>query len=324
MSRGAAVQVSRGALERLVGLIREETGNVVPRARYGFLEEIAARRARSHGFARASDYAAALAAGRLGGEWEQLIPLVTVKESFFFRAPQQFAAMERHVLPVLVRSRQTDRTLRIWCGAAARGEEPATLALILAEHEALASWEWRIVATDLDGEALAAAERGLYGERAVGQVPDRIRDRWFTRRGSLYELHPGIRGRIEYRPLNLARPPYRDLGVGPPFDLVLLRNVLIYFARPLQRRVLGEVTRRLAPDGYLFLGASETLWQIFDRLAPVELESCFAYRHPDRVPSRPDRPRPPSARKASRPARPAPLRPERPERPAAEEPRPAR
>lgn len=331
MTRGAAVVVSDGALARLVALIREETGNVVPRARHGFLEEIAARRARGRGFTRAADYVEALASGRLEGEWEQLIPLVTVKESFFFRAPQQFAAIERHVLPELVRSRQPDKTLRIWCSAAARGEEPATLALILAEHEALASWEWRIVATDLDADALAAAERGLYGERAVAQVPERLRTRWFSRRGSLYELHPGIRKRIDYRSLNLARIPYRPLGEpGPPFDLILLRNVLIYFARPLQRRVLAEVTRRLAPDGYLFLGASETLWQIYDRLAPVELKSCFGYRHPDRVPPRPGK------RLATRPARRAPEaagRTDRPrparaatpsERPAGDEPRPAR
>lgn len=340
MTRGAAVEVTEGALARLVGLIREETGNVVPRARHGFLEEIAARRARSRGFARAADYVAALASGKLGGEWEQLIPLVTVKESFFFRAPQQFAAIERHVLPVLARSRQTDRTLRIWCAASARGEEPATLALILAEHEALASWEWRIVATDLDLDALAAAERGLYGERAVAQVPERLRRRWFMRRGSLYELHPGIRGRIDYRPLNLARPPYRVLEEGPAFDLVLLRNVLIYFARPLQRRVLAEVTRRLSPDGYLFLGASETLWQIFDRLAPVELENCFGYRHPDRVPPRPGkrkdrrparRPsKPPTGRERPRAGRaegrnlPPSPDPERPARSVAEEPRPPR
>lgn len=288
------VPVSEQALARLVALVRDEIGNVIPRARHGFLEEIAARRARSRGFTDGDAYATALAGGLLDGEWEHLVPLVTVKESYFFRAPQQFASIERYVLPQLLaaphRAERGERRLRIWCAAAARGEEPATLALILAEHEALSSWDWRIVATDLDTDALAAAERGLYGERAVSQVPARVLSRWFTRRGSLYELHPEIRGRIDYVPLNLARPPYRELdrfqppGRAPagrgPFDLVLLRNVLIYFRRSLQRRVMTEVGNRLAPDGYLFLGASETLWQIFDRLDAVEMEQCYAYRHP--------------------------------------------
>ena len=292
------VPASEQALARLVTLVRDEIGYVVPKARHGFLEEIAVRRARARGFAGADDYAAALAAG-LEGEWEQLVPLVTVKESYFFRAPQQFASIERRVLPALMRARSGEKRLRIWCAAAARGEEPATLALILAEHEALAAWDWRIVATDLDTDALAAAERGLYGDRAVAQVPARLLERWFTRRGSLYELHPAVRARIDYRPLNLARPPYRELDPsGGGFDLVLLRNVLIYFRRSLQRRVMSEVESRLARHGYLFLGASETLWQIYDRLDAVELDQCYAYRHPDR-PAEPEE-APPARRTAVR------------------------
>jgi len=280
--RTAAI-VPELALERLVQLILQETGNVVPAARHGFLEEIAARRARAHGFSDATEYVRALAVGQLEGEWEQLVTLVTVKESYFFRAPQQFRAIERHVLPRVMASKSGgDQTLRIWSSASARGEEPATLAMILAEHEALSSWSWKVIATDVDRDALAAAERGLYGERAVSQVPEKLLERWFTRRGGLYELSPAIRNRIEYRPMNLSQIPYRGLTTEP-FDLVLLRNVLIYFRRPLQRRVVTEVTRNLARHGYLFLGASETLWQIFDRLAPVDLGQCFAYRHPEEV-----------------------------------------
>ncbi len=277
MSPGPAV--TEDTLARLVALVREETGNVIPRARFSFLEEIASRRARTRGFLDGTAYVAALARGELEGEWDQLVPLVTVKESYFFRAPQQFSAIERHVLPRILAARGNRRSLRIWSAAAARGEEPATLALILAEHEALRAWDWRIVATDLDADALAAAERGLYGDRAVAQVPARLREKWFTRRGSLFELAPAVRSRIELRRVNLSRPPYRELP-EEPFDLVLLRNVLIYFRRPLQRRVVAEVARRLAPEGYLFLGASETLWQIYDRLGPVDLGECFAYRHP--------------------------------------------
>ena len=272
------VTVSEGALARLVALVRDEIGNVVPKSRHGFLEEIAVRRARARGFEDGDAYTEALAAG-LEGEWEQLVPLITVKESYFFRAPQQFGSIERTILPDLLRARSGARRLRIWCAAAARGEEPATLAIILAEHAALAAWDWRIVATDLDAGALDAAERGLYGERAVGQVPKWLLDRWFTRRGNLYELSREIRKRIDYRPLNLARPPYRPLA-GKTFDLILLRNVLIYFRRALQRRVMAEVSGHLAPGGALFLGASETLWQIHDRLEAVELDQCYAYRHP--------------------------------------------
>jgi chemotaxis protein methyltransferase CheR len=317
---------SSPALERLVVLIRETTGNVISPARYGFLEEVAQRRARSRGCASVEDYVHALSAERLEGEWENLIPLVTIKESYFFRAPQQFEVIRQHLLPRLIKARAHARHLRIWSAACARGEEPATLAILLEEEPSLSGWDWTIVATDVDEGALSGARLGLYGDRAVGQVPPPLLERYFHRRGKLFELDEGIRSRILYRHLNLAHPPF-----SLPFaecDLILLRNVLIYFRRPLQRRVIGQVDQLLAPHGYLFLGASETLWQIQDDLEAVDLGSCFVYQHrtepkppaPVMAPPRPERvPAPPP------PPPPAPVRPRpvEPERPPAVEPAPA-
>ncbi|HUO86463.1 MAG TPA: CheR family methyltransferase, partial [Thermoanaerobaculia bacterium] len=265
------------AVERFVALIREETGNLVPAARQPFLAGLLDRRAATAGLAPAA-YLEALAEGRLAGEWDRLVPMVTIKESYFYRAPQQFVAIEERLLPDLVHRRAADRRLRIWCAATARGEEAGTLALLLAESPALAGWDWRILATDLDLEALAAARRGLYGERSVAHVPPVLLERWFRRRGKLYELSPTLRRQIDYRPVNLTRP-FDDLAAAGPFDLVLLRNVLIYFGRPMQRRVLAAAAELLAPDGALLLGASETLWQMQDRLAAFDLGSCFCYRH---------------------------------------------
>jgi chemotaxis protein methyltransferase CheR len=264
-------------VEQFAGLIREVTGNVVPAERFHLLEELALRRARALAYEDVPAYLAALAAGRLDGEWDGLISAVTIKESYFFRAPQQFEALRREVLPRLLAARAEAMHLRIWSAACARGEEPGTLAMLLAEEPALAGWTWRIVATDVDLEALEGARRGIYGERAVSQVPPDLLARWFTRRGKLYELDPGLRASLRYEALNLAQSPY-DLPEGE-FDLVLLRNVLIYFRRPLQRAVVGQVAGRLAREGYLFLGASETLWQIQDELEAVDLGGCFCYRH---------------------------------------------
>lgn len=268
---------SSPALEKLVSLIRDTTGNVISPARYGFLEEVAQRRARSRGLLSVSDYVLALSSNALDGEWENLIPLVTIKESYFFRAPQQFEIIRHQVLPRLLRARAQSKHLRIWSAACARGEEPATLAMILDGEPSLFGWDWTIVATDVDEGALAGARLGLYGDRAVNQVPPHLLERYFRQRGKLYELDPDLRSRIHYRHLNLAHSPF-----ALPFqecDLVLLRNVLIYFRRPLQRWVIAQVSKLLAPHGYLFLGASETLWQIQDDLEAVDLGSCFCYRH---------------------------------------------
>src|SRR6185295_16795795 len=156
-------------------------------------------------------------------------------------------------------------------------EEPATLAMLLAEEPSLAGWDWTIVATDIDEESLAGARLGLYGARAVAQVPPPLLERWFVKRGKLFELDAGLRSRIDYQALNLAHAPF-SLPCAE-FDLILLRNVLIYFRRPLQRRVVSQVAPLLAPEGVLFLGASETLWQIQEELEAVDLGPCFAYRH---------------------------------------------
>ena len=287
-------------LQKLVTLIRERTGNVIPQSRYPFLEEVAQRRARGKGFASVESYVAALESAALPAEWESLIPLVTIKESYFFRAPQQFEIIRRDVLPRLIAARAQTRQLRIWSAACARGEEPATLAILLAEEAELAGWSWSIVASDVDEEALAGARTGLYGDRAVAQVPADLLGRYFKRRGKLFELAADLRSRIEYRLVNLAHPPF-DVP-GAEYDLILLRNVLIYFRRPLQRRVVSQVGQYLSPDGYLFLGASETLWQIQDELEAVDLGSCFSYRHrrePREVP--PAKPAAPARKPPPRP-----------------------
>jgi len=269
-------------LQQLVTLIREATGNVIPSARLGFLEDVAQRRARARGFPGIGEYVEALAAREIEAEWTSLIPLVTIKESYFFRAPQQFEAIRTRVLPALVRSRAGARHLRIWSAACSRGEEPASLAMLLAEEPALAGWDWTIIASDVDEEALAGARLGLYGSRAVAQVPPPQLERWFVRRGKLFELAAELRSHIVYQTLNLAHGPF-SLPLAE-LDLILLRNVLIYFRRPLQRRVVSQVAPLLAPEGLLFLGATETLWQIQDELEAVDLGPCFAYRHRQAAP----------------------------------------
>jgi len=284
----------------LSALVRGETGNDLPEGRLPFLREAAERRARAAGCADLAAYVAALGAGELRGEWELLASLLTIKESSFFRVPQQWERIRSEVLPELARARAATRRLRFWSAACAAGEEPGTLALLVADLPTLAGWDWSVVATDLDPDALAQAERGLYGERAVAAVPPALRATWFAARGRLYELDPRLRARIAYRRLNLARPPWRL--PEERFDLILLRNVLIYFRAELQRAVVAEAARRLAPDGWLFLGGSETLWRLQDELVAVDLGDCFAYRHP-----RPGEVLPEPARRASAP--PGPPRP---------------
>lgn len=266
-------------LAELATLVRRETGNELPEGRLPFLREAAERRSRVTGRADLADYVAALAADEMPGEWETLATLLTIKESTFFRVPLQWERIRDQLLPELVLARAGTRRLRCWSAACAAGEEPATLALVLDESPLLAGWDWRILATDLDPDALAHARRGLYGERAVAGVPPRMLAASFTRQGALFELDPRLRARIDYQAMNLARLPYRL--AEPAFDIILLRNVLIYFRQQLQAEVVAEAARRLARPGALFLGGSETLWRVQETLRAVDLGGCFCYRLPD-------------------------------------------
>ncbi len=275
-------------VQELAALVRRETGNELPEGRLPFLREAAERRCRVTGRTDLAGYVAALAADELPGEWESLATLLTIKESTFFRVPLQWERLRDLLLPELVLARSGTRRLRCWSAACAAGEEPATLALVLDESPLLAGWDWRILATDLDPDALAHARRGLYGERAVAGVPARMLAASFARQGQLYELDPRLRARIDYQPMNLSRLPYRL--AEPAFDIILLRNVLIYFRQQLQAEVVAEAARRLARPGALFLGGSETLWRVQETLRAVDLGGCFCYRLPkDEAPAAAER-----------------------------------
>ncbi|MFN3412479.1 MAG: CheR family methyltransferase [Thermoanaerobaculum sp.] len=271
-----ATSPPEAAVKELARLVEQVSGNVVPESFFPFLAEVAHERRVARGFTNLSEYIKALASGRLAEEWRQLLAAITIKESSFFRTPQHFEALKNQIIPLLVQQRQASRSLRLWSAGCARGEEPATLAMVLAEHPLLSGWSWSILATDVDEEALEAARRGFYSEKAVAAVTGELKERYFTPQGGGWLLSPRLLQRITYRYLNLVAEPFPPFP--QPFDIIMLRNVLIYFRLASQKRVLANIATALAPDGFLFLGPAETVWQVSDRFEPVDLGGCFAYR----------------------------------------------
>lgn len=263
-------------LRRLAELVERVSGNVVPEGFFPFLAEVARERQLANRLPDLESYLRALAAGRLPGEWQKLLPAITVKESSLFRTPQHFAILSNHLIPELVRARSATRTLRLWSAGCARGEEPSTLSIVLAEHELLAGWSWSILATDVDEEALEQARLGLFSERAMAAVPEELKARYFFRKGDLWAASDRLTSRITYKTLNLVAEPFPTFP--QPFDVIFLRNVLIYFRISSQQRVLEQMAHVLADDGYLFLGPAETVWQVSDQFEPVDFGACFVYR----------------------------------------------
>jgi len=261
----------------LAELIEEVSGIDLPERDLGRLEAIVSRRMASLGLASIQEYVRSLRKEPGSSEWPGLLNQVTIKESFLFRGEAHFEALAETVIPELVR-RRPNRRLKVWSAGCARGEEAATLAIVLAENSDVRGKDWEIVATDVDSEALVEAREGIFGRRAVARVPAELLARYFTPIGDRFQLVPDLRARIAYRPLNLAEP--RPEFGNRSFDIIFLRNVLIYFRPEVQKRVVSRVGQELADDGFLFLGPSESLMFLGSDLHARDLGSCFCYRHP--------------------------------------------
>ena len=190
------------------------------------------------------------------GALDDLVAEITVGETYFFREPAQFDLIRHQVIADLLRGRPRARALRMWSAGCATGEEPYTLAIVLRELglEGAA----HIVASDLSRAALARARRAVYGAWSLRGVPDQVVRTCFERVGDRFILEPALRDAVEFRYLNLAEDTYPSLGAGIwGMDLILCRNVLIYFSAETIARVARRLIDSLSDDGWLLLGASD-------------------------------------------------------------------
>ncbi len=215
-----------------------------------------------------------------------LAQALTVGETNFCRDAQVFALLQSEILPAIIaRRRDGDRRIRIWSAGCCTGEEPYTVAMIL--HRLLpdiADWNVTILATDINTEFLSRAQTAVYGKWSFRRTPAWMTRRHFSRRddGKL-ELHRDVRRLVKFDYLNLADATYPSLhNQTNAMDLVLCRNVLIYFDAPSVQRVIERLRSCLLPDGCLILGRSERVPAAVDGLQLVGLRGEFCYRRADR------------------------------------------
>jgi chemotaxis protein methyltransferase CheR len=192
---------------------------------------------------------------------------VSIQESYFFRDKAPFQYFIDVMLPRLMMRRQASRRIRVWCAAAATGQEPYSLAIELAERkQQLAGWTVEIVATDFVEEALQRARRGVYSQFEVQRgLPVSLLVKYFNKVEKGWEINPDIRAKVGFRAHNLLED-CRELG---KFDVIFCRNVLIYFDEDAKRAVISRLAAQLAPDGYFVLGAAETTTSYSSEFMPV-------------------------------------------------------
>jgi len=272
--------MSSQVLRELAGLIEVTSGFVIRESGFVALGSYAEERAHDLDLAGLDGYLEELRRHPESAEWRRLLSRITIKESYLFRGQAQLEILRSTVIPELVKH-ACDHRLRVWCAGCARGEEAATLAMVFADHPALVDKSWEILATDVDDAALAEARLGRYGRRAVARVSPEHMDRFFVESGGQYELDRELLACIRYQHLNLV-DGISHLAAGS-FDLIFLRNVLIYFRTKVQRSVIAGVERTLAHSGFLFLGPSESLLHLGCNLEAHDLGSCFCYRLPGAI-----------------------------------------
>ncbi len=213
-------------------------------------------------------------------ELQQLINLLTVNETYFFREEYQFQCMVNSVLNEVLRHHPGNRPLRIWSMPCSSGEEPYSIALYLLEYwPPIKNTDVEIIASDIDSNILNAARRGLYSQRSVQHLPDRIRRNYFkSLPDQMFQLNDDLRESVDFTKVNLTDP--MDTRAYRNFDLIFCRNLLIYYDDTSRRLAVEALFDALDPGGFIFLGHSESMSRISSLFRVRKFSDAIAYQKP--------------------------------------------
>ena len=245
------------AFDALCEYLRRNSGLVMEQSKKYLVESRVMPIVRREKLASLDELVALLQRGQSPKLAKDVIEAMTINETYFFRDKSPFDQFRSIMLPALLNARQNDKRLRIWSAAASTGQEAYSLAMILEEFTArMQGWKIEIVGTDLSEQVLDKARKGVYTQFEVQRgLPAPMLLRHFNQIGESWQISDHIRSKVTFRQLNLLQD-FTSLG---RFDIIFCRNVLIYFDAARKTDILSRMTRVMAPDGYVILGASESL-----------------------------------------------------------------
>lgn len=215
------------------------------------------------------------------GEFRELMNLITINETSFFRFPTQFDALRDKVIPEILEAKpNAQRAFRVWSAGCSTGEEPYTLGMTLLDSGMEGfGFKPQVLGTDVSTNALNRARDAIYPARALSNLSQVTTQRYFEAAKSGHRVVKRVRDLIDFQYHNLIKEPY-PLALMSNWDVIFCRNVTIYFKLESTRRVVHNYFESLNPGGYLFIGHSETLTSISDEFEPVEIDGVFLYRKP--------------------------------------------
>ena len=238
-------------------IVFKRSGNVLGDGHNELLESRLNRVAKDCGMRGVVELVGSLRSGSTADIVETIVDAVTINETRFFRDHGLFETLRTSVIPALIVQNKTRRAIRIWSAACSSGQEPYSIAMLIRENfPELDEWDVRIVATDISDAILKRSQAGLYSQFEVNNgLPEPLLHRYFRQCGEVWQAKSQLRNMIDHRRLNLMDAwPFVD-----KFDLVFIRNILIYFDRTTKAEVLQRVNGVLYSNGYLFIGAAESL-----------------------------------------------------------------
>jgi len=206
----------------------------------------------------------------------QVVEAMTTNETSFFRDQRPFDVLRAEIFPQLIERRAQYRSLRIWSAACSSGQEPYSVALLIAEHfPELADWRVEILGTDIAARMVSRAASGTFSQMEVNRgLPAPLLVKHFEQTENDWRLKPAMRGKVTYQTHNLIH----DQSPPGSWDVILLRNVLIYIDNRLKRSILEKMRASLRPDGYLILGGAETTLNIHEGFEPLPGTRAGCYR----------------------------------------------
>jgi chemotaxis protein methyltransferase CheR len=257
-------------------LVLAQSANLIDPSRNALFDTRLTPIARSAGAANMEDFVNILRAGRPTHLHRAVAEAMTVNETSFFRDLQPFEMLREVVIPSLMKERRKERRLRLWSAASSTGQEAYSLAMLLVENfPELAHWDVKIIGTDISRQVVEHAQRGRFRRLEMNRgLPARMLLKYFLRKGEEWEVTAQIRSMCEFQYANLCAP----LLQLPEFDLVLLRNVLLYFSQHDRRALFAGVHRRIKPNGYLLLGNAEQAEDSTDLFEVEFAANCYFYR----------------------------------------------
>jgi chemotaxis protein methyltransferase CheR len=239
----------------LRALVLEQSANLIDPSRNALFDMRLTPIVRLAGASNLGDFVNILKVDRPEHLRRAVAEAMTINETSFFRDLRPFEMLQETILPKLIEDRAAERRLRIWSAASSTGQEAYSLAMMIVDHfPGLAGWDVKIIGTDISRQVIDYARKGRYRRLEVNRgLPARMLLKYLERDGEEWIVSARVRSMCEFQYANLSAP----LPTLPVFDLVLLRNVLLYFPQHDRRRLFREVHRQMDPDGYLVLGNAE-------------------------------------------------------------------